>query len=484
MEVKYYLKGTLDKAGFDRVYASINHPQYRTRFKSYPKGIKVRKADWDMEQQRVKGEVGKMINPKLDLIAEKVGELFEHTSSLNQKQLKDLIDSRVKNIEKSFLQHALTDFLKTKHTENRRKEYRRLLERLEKVAVGLGTHLGFEAIDLTFLDTFKASFDSLNQSPETKKKYLKNLKSFLKWSYDRNYHSNDLFKMGEEFKVRSVNESVGHYLKLDEIIKIMELELTDSDLVFYRNLLLLTIFTGQRISDILHVSKADLHFDTWDFISQKTGNRMIVPLKDGFGKLAAQIFNEFDYSIPKVHSKKGSANFISEKSLLVKLNIAIKKICKMAGLYREIKVKRRGVDDLMTMPLYSVVSSKWGRKTFITHHKVQSVDADVLTWIVGHEDKNRRKDVYDGRGVEEVIEEIKNKMSTVVSELETFMKINTTVHERKVSSSKGLGGKESSVRTKANLELLKQMSEEMKPVEQFVNSFALIHQRVENRFAS
>lgn len=188
----------------------------------------------------------------------------------------------------------------------------------------------------------------------------------------------------ENFKI-SDKEVKSVYLNFDELKTIAEKEFpTNSYLDNARDWLIISCYTGQRISDFLRFTsemvtkKKGKYF--LEFVQQKTGSRIIIP----FLKEAKAIFDKHGGNFPRPISHQ-------------RYNDYIKEVCKEAGINEPTKGKiiKCIADDpkkatrndyrriTKTVPKYDLVSSHIGRRSFATNYYGE-VPTNYLIKITGH----------------------------------------------------------------------------------------------------
>lgn len=138
----------------------------------------------------------------------------------------------------------------------------------------------------------------------------------------------------------------------DEIEKLENITLP-AEYQLYRDLFMLAIYTGQRVSDIQNIA-VGVYERKGDFLVIKTIKR---------GKNAYIPYTEkVEYYLSKV---EGKVKPMSDVNFRNKLNNKIKEIFRLAGIDREITYIDAHQREI-TQPLYSIISSHFARHTSIT----------------------------------------------------------------------------------------------------------------------
>ena len=168
------------------------------------------------------------------------------------------------------------------------------------------------------------------------------------------------------------------YLTFEELEKIEKVELNDS-LSNARDWLIISCFTGQRISDFMKFTKEQIRAEKGksllEFTQYKTNKIMTIPIH----KKVELILNKRNGNFPKAISDQ-------------KYNVFIKAVCKKAGLTQKekgtlLKETKEGSKQYRKQsgvyPKHELVSSHIGRRSFATNHYGQ-IPTNFLIYITGH----------------------------------------------------------------------------------------------------
>ncbi|MBU2904695.1 tyrosine-type recombinase/integrase [Arenibacter algicola] len=171
------------------------------------------------------------------------------------------------------------------------------------------------------------------------------------------------------------------YLTFDEISHIKTLKLPFEHLENARDWLLISCFTGQRVSDFMKFNKSMIRIKQGkhllEFKQQKTGKLMTIPLP----KEAREVLDKRNGEFPRPISDQ-------------KYNDYIKKVCELAELNEIVEGKKRinitpdlkkGTyrDIVGNYPKWELVSSHIGRRSFCTNY-YSKVPTSYLIAISGH----------------------------------------------------------------------------------------------------
>ena len=155
----------------------------------------------------------------------------------------------------------------------------------------------------------------------------------------------------------------------DEIEKLENIVLP-TEYQLYRDLFVLAIYTGQRVSDIQQIA-VGVYERKGDFLVIKTikrGKAAYIPLS-----------KKVEYYLSKV---EGKVKPMSDVNFRNKLNNNIKEIFRLAGIDREITYIDAHQREI-TQPLYSIISSHFARHTYITRKVREGYTYEEVGKMVG-----------------------------------------------------------------------------------------------------
>ncbi|MGO3812989.1 tyrosine-type recombinase/integrase [Mesonia sp.] len=265
-------------------------------------------------------------------------------------------------------------------TENRKQRVKVVKRKIERLEKSLGQKISVDNVGENFKKEF-VEFGNLNQySNNTQQRDLSTVKTIC--SYAR--------KMGlethpelDDLKIKG--ETVNHvYLNTTEIEKIKNLQLEADYLANARDWLLISCYTGQRVSDFMRFDSEMIRFENeryfLDFKQQKTKKLMSIP----FIKEAREILKKRNGKFPRATSHQ-------------RYNDYIKEVCELAGLDELTKGKmmtcitpekdkptRNDYRRITgTFEKWELVSSHIGRRSFATNH-YGKIPTTYLMYITGH----------------------------------------------------------------------------------------------------
>lgn len=162
------------------------------------------------------------------------------------------------------------------------------------------------------------------------------------------------------------------YLNKEEITKIYELEIDDKRQEKIRDLFIVGLWTGLRVSDFSELERLKI-----------SGNNILISATD---KTNAPVKIPIHHHIKNIlNRRKGklpSFN-LTPKSLENLFNKEVKKICKNAGITQEIigdlRDKETNRDVRGIYPKFKLISSHTCRRSFVTNHLGVLPDKAIMT---------------------------------------------------------------------------------------------------------
>ncbi|WP_139361896.1 tyrosine-type recombinase/integrase [Hymenobacter sp. CRA2] len=212
--------------------------------------------------------------------------------------------------------------------------------------------------NVAVIDEFKAWLQSRHVKPSSIKSYLLKFTKFARWSA-KNYeldHADELkeYRHGVKFRIRRPT-----FLTPVELEQLCNVQLPTRTLEDVRDMMVLMVFTGLRISDAKLAHRAIIN-DEIVLTTQKTGTDVTIPLAPA----AKQLLKRRNYQLPTF-----TYSYFSRE---------IKEVAKLAKLERPI------LKDGKYRPLHEVISAHWGRRTFASFALEAKVNPAVLKEWLGH----------------------------------------------------------------------------------------------------
>jgi integrase len=259
----------------------------------------------------------------------------------------------------------------------------RKLNVLKKKLAAFDVMQGFSHSLTSINEIFKNQFVDYLKSKHYSDNYIKKQVSLVKQicSYAR-YNGMEVSHQLEKLSVKSENVPK-IYLSFNELEKIEKLEestLNTQALKATRDWLIISAYTGQRISDFMRFTKDMIREEKGkvfiEFTQTKTKKHMTIPLHDKVLKILRNYNGDFP-----------------QRLLDQKYNDYLKSVCKKANITQTIKgrkstnlgtkenpIYRYKTDDY---PKYKLITSHIGRRSFATNFYGE-IPTTYLMYVTGH----------------------------------------------------------------------------------------------------
>jgi integrase len=276
--------------------------------------------------------------------------------------------------------------------------FKNIKEQLTFFASETGFDLSLQTMNNSFYLTFQDFvINTQGKSINTFGKYIRGLKTFLNWCLDNDIPVNPKFRKMEVLQEYKGVDS----LTQDQLIKIYELDFTSPELYEnikndfdvnrlqlvqkiktlerMRDVFLFACYTGLRISDIQTLTHRDIKDDVIVKRMQKTNIECVVPFYDDNIFKPVEIVNKY----------KGKYNTLLPPCYKINENLHI-------------------IQKLLKIPFE--LTSKIGRKTFVTLKILQGVATRVIMLSTGHQTE-KAFNRYVGINSDQLVKAYKEKGS-------------------------------------------------------------------------
>lgn len=170
------------------------------------------------------------------------------------------------------------------------------------------------------------------------------------------------------FKIENIS-SIKVFLNFDEIQQIKDSKIIGSDLNTAKDWLIIGCYTGQRVSDLLRMTKEMIstktdsegnQFKILELKQEKTGKEVSIPLHDEVEAILAKYNGNF----PHIFGKTKDSNFVL-------FNRYIKKVCQLAGITNIVKGKifndELKKNEIIETEKHNLITSHICRRSFATN---------------------------------------------------------------------------------------------------------------------
>jgi site-specific recombinase XerD len=371
------------------LYISVSWQKERVRI---PLDFVANENNWDKKAQKFKPSAmhAGVMNSKLNNITIQLIDFYNNRISVNKQPIerneiihavKSIIRPTEKIKQKSFLEYYeqfMNDSLNgDRLTEQGKpiqpstvKAYQSTFTHLKVFEIKNKFKLDFNN-DNDFFNKFIQYCAGVNLTNNTIGRHVKTLKSFLIWAKKKNFHNNS--NLIQSLKVYNV-ETTKVSLTFEEIAEIEALTDLTVRLNKIKDLFLLELYTGLRVSDLFGIKPENIDFNSKiiTYVTIKTHDQLVIPIEDK----AINILKKYDCRIPSYTGQK--------------YNQGIKDLCKIAGIDKPIQVvKYIGGDRIDEVkPKYELISSHTARRSFITNLLKKGLLAEQIMLITGHKDRS------------------------------------------------------------------------------------------------
>ena len=363
MNVNFYLDKPKENRSVIMILVTMDGRRIRSK-----SGISIESKYWDKNKKNVKRSHPKSfeLNSALTKLENEINDFFYTKQASNESvkfnEMKSFVkrlfkkDEEVVDIELSFTTF-FENFIEQREKSNQFstgtiKQYRRTLNHILKYQSRKKIQLDFDDMTKEFYDDFMFYLNSGNKAMTNNSAgcIIKILKTFLNWALEKNYHNNTEFIRA--FKVDK-KDGITVALTKEEVDSIEALELDNERLKKVRDLFLMEINLGLRISDFKNLKPENFFLDEGFVKVHAIKNRE--PLTIPISKTLMKILDKYpDFNFP----------FISEP----KYREYIKELCKLADIDTPIQrpkyYGKKRVDE--TLPKYEMISTHTAKRTFIT----------------------------------------------------------------------------------------------------------------------
>jgi len=383
MKVNFYLKepnSVRDSLVLVAISLNGKRPKFSTTLKISPKY-------WNENTQRSKANAPNSLNfnKMLNTIHSKILDLYTRNFIDDDKskttkffdEVRAYINGKFENsgtdltVDKAF--EKFLEIQKSKLKETTLKAYTTLRNHLNSFSVTTGKrNLLFDDLNIRFFDDFMNYLQmTCMQKTNTRSKQIKNIKAFLRFMYDRNYHTNKIFETLER------EHEKGQFVDFvdSDFEKVFNLDLsTNNHLDVTRRLFCISCLTGLRHSDVLNINYKNIKDGKYYFKNTKKNRPDIIAMSSK----AVSYIKEFNdlYGLGN-----GFTNQTSNKHLT---KILIKAEVNNEFLINEKDYKGEIIS--VTKPLYEWITFHYGRRYFIIGCLNRGLQPLEIMQITGHED--------------------------------------------------------------------------------------------------
>lgn len=308
---------------------------------------------------------GSVINA--NWLAEAINKYFNQSNVSDLNYLSDFAEFIIENLPTKVLANGRTGV-----TANTLKRYRTIANKITAYETAKRTRLKVSDIDLKFYKDFK-HYLNVNQklNLNTTGRYISYIKALCYEAKEYGIKTNPDFEKKEFRPTKEKTTFVT--LSENEIEKIFNSSFEANYLNNARNWLIIGVWTGARVSDLLKFDKTNVQNDFIEYTAKKTGQKIILPLH----WQVKEILERNNGNFPKPISSQ-------------KFNDYLKKVCEKVELNDEVPGSKlteikKGVwrKQKKNFQKWELVSSHICRRSFATNHYGQ-LPTPVIMAVTGH----------------------------------------------------------------------------------------------------
>jgi integrase len=371
---------------------------FRTNHDSDPKDyviaaktpISITKEKWDLFQNKIRDahlrEEQLAFMNRLNELESFILDQFQRSSQneVDKAWLQSVIKRYTNPKQQSKIPINLVDFIEY-YIENRShtlsmpsiRKFRVIKHKLMRFEDMLGRRILVGEINEDFLKEMVEYYEANSYSRNTMQRELGLIKTFCRYANRKGlqvHREMEGLKIEKE-KIKSI------HLTPEEIESISQLELNLDYLVNARDWLVISCYSGQRVSDFMRFTASMIREEKGkrllEFTQQKTKKLMTIPVHPKVQEILEKRAGEFPRRI-------------SDQ----RYNEYIKEVCRLAGLVEIVEGKKQvAIDAKRTRnsvrrvagkyPKYELVTSHIGRRSFATNF-YGKIPTSYLIYVTGH----------------------------------------------------------------------------------------------------
>lgn len=375
-------KSYQNKQGESNIFVRYSHKDKTVDFAT---GERVPAQFWDQSNQRVRKSY-KGHTALNDFIEQKRNEIENIRLQLKSQKTDPTIEA-VRSIYKNEgideFQVSLPSQLIFDHW-NDFKNYQRGVERLseetwnqyevskkifEEFEKHIGSKIDFEMVTQNLYEDFVIfAYDTKEYAPNTLSNKLKHFKKFLSFCQERGIHDNSSYK---KFRKPS-NETNNITLTIAQLKHLTMLDLSaEKRLERARDLFVIGCTTGLRFSDFSVLLPGNIQDDYITISTEKMDRTVRIPISDYTRQILMRYPNG---QLPTMTNQE--------------MNRILKDVGMRANFteLHEVTSFKRGVKCRAFKPLYAIVTTHMGRRTFISQSLEKSIEPSIIMKVTGHKD--------------------------------------------------------------------------------------------------
>jgi integrase len=366
----------------------------------YSTGENINPLNWDKINKfpflngKLKSPDSESIKSQLNRYSDLFNELVNRHKMVNEeltsKEVKKAFDEEFKKAitGKNIFFDAYSVFMNEKQngkewSQSTVKRYTNIKNLLKSFEKDEKYPLNYNSIDKNFYLKFTSY--CLDTKKHINNTFLRNLglfKTFMFWSVENKYTYNFAFKSFNSEKKTVIRKVITEQLALtvDDLNKLMQMELKTKKLEKVRDVFVFACVTGMRFGELSLINKSNVQND--EIVLKEEKDTQKETRKIPLTTLSRYILLKYDYSLPLIANQKQ--------------NEYIKDVFQELGYTQTVqKVTVKGKENIIEeIPFYDRISTHTARRTFITMMKDKGKSDKLIAKITGHKDMKTLNQYY------------------------------------------------------------------------------------------
>ena len=363
-------------------------------------GYSVEKEKWDQDHciRNTTHGVGKipasLINKQIDILLEKINEVFEYFESLDLTPTREQFTAMLKGEDDSSpsIEAAWNTFIREgisirQWASNTVKS----INQVKALFLKYNNTITFSELNENILNDF-VIFQQNNQLLNNDKGYANNviekhcniLKRFLKWSVKKDYLDRKIIDYWTP-KIKTIPKPI-IFLTWAELMRVYDLDLSQYPILeIDRDIFCFMCFTSLRYSDAISLRNEDIENGQIVLNVKKTSKNIRIEL------------NKFSTSIMMKYLRSSQSGLLFPHRDNQDINNNLRIIARMAQIDKTTSISQyfgnRKVEK--TAPKYEFITTHCGRRTFVCNALMLGIPLHIVMKWTGHSDISAMKPYMD-----------------------------------------------------------------------------------------
>ena len=330
------------------------------------------------------------INQRFEKISLELSNIFQNTKEVPDKKA---IIERLNNVcgkvetEKEVIIDSFwTTFERYKDTTDvsplSRKQIKSVIKHFKDFESSLNVPLTFDNITGETITAFEKWLKDGTRGRNYVSVVLKKLQRFFSWAITDQKQRNEESTIKNpfvDFKITPELYGTPIILQKKERDLLFDFVFDNDRYKKVRDIFIFQCYCGARVSDLMRLTKNNLHGDILRYVPQKTARENMKTVEIPLNKKAIQILKRYDdpegYLLPRMSD--------------VEINRTLKKVFEEAKLARLVEHLNPLTENVEFIPLHKVASTHLARRTFAGLMYAAGQKDDVIASMTGHSENSK-----------------------------------------------------------------------------------------------